>query len=333
MPRKLNTLSVPGKVKSKKTGKIGFKGGLKKLEEKRNDIAVSEKKGSMTRGISKIGRTKKSIPVAGVKQKRVILSDPVLTKDEEVSIIDEESSELATGDSENEDMTRFCKRMCKKSVESMNESNADEIIKQKEFKKFQKTRDKFVSFVLTDFRAKVKANVKVGKFILYQYDTTTLHDQYTVQDLLHKVDDPSISDTNNQTGLRMIADQISPFQVIHYTHRVEQKPAKEYRMIEVTWAAPSKKNTKLSPNKLPEKYNRRWKISPVVQPILQATTITPEPPISRHIQTISTSGTSKNKNNGIISTSNNSKSLESRENHRIITTDDDSQSLISEDSL
>ena len=315
MSRKLNTLSVS--VKSKKSGKIGFKGGLKKLDSRRNDIAVSEKK-STTRGISKIGRTKKSIPVAGVKQKHVILSDPVLTKEDDESIIDEESSELATGDSENEDMTRFCKRMCKKTVELMNETNSDEIIRAKELRKFQKTRDKFVSSVLTDFRAKVKANVKMGKFILYQYDTTLLFDQYMVQDLLHKLDDTSTpADGNNQTGLRMIADQISPFRMIHYTHRVEQKPAKEYRIIEVTWASPSKKNTKLSPNKLPEKYNRRWKIAPVLPPILQATTITPEPPISR---------------SSTISVRNATIKPKARTNPQVITTDDDSHSIKSDDS-
>lgn len=319
MPRKLNTLSVPDKTKSKKTGKIGFKGGLKKLESRRNDIAVSEKKKTLTRGISKIGRTKKSIPVAGIKQKHVILSDPVLTKNEEESVIDEESSELATGDSENEDMTRFCKRMCKKTIESMIESNSDEIIKNKELKKFQKTRDKFITFILTDFRAKVRANVKAGKFILYQYDTTSLYDQYNVQDLLHKLDDPSMPDSN-QTGLRLIADQISPFRLMHYTHRVEQKPAKEHKVIEVTWASPSKKNTKLAPNKLPEKYNRRWKISPVLPPILQATTITPEPPISRNISV---------QKNTMISSTDTSKS---RGNPRIITNDDDSQSIKSDDS-
>ena len=279
MPRKLTTLSAPKvgvKIKNKKI--VGFKGGLKKLQNIRNDIAVSEKKVTQSLGISKIGRTKKSIPIAGVKQKRVILSDPVLTKEEEESV-DEESSELITEDSENEDMTRFCKRMCKKTLESMeNAISTEEVNKIKELKKFQKIREKLVSTILSDFRAKVKANVNVGKFILYQYDNTALYEQYMIHDLLNKLDDTTApADANNQTGLRIMADQISPFRLIHYVHRAEQKPAKEHRVIEVTWATPSKKNTKLSPNKLPEKYNKRWKIGPHLPPILQATTIAPEP--------------------------------------------------------
>jgi hypothetical protein len=292
MPRKLHTLSAPKSASDKskpKSKKIGFKGGLKKLQNIRNDIAVSEKKGLLTKGVSKIGRTKKSIPVTGVRQKKVILHDPVLTKEEEQPE-EEDSSELVTEDSENEDMTRFCKRMCKKSIESMSESaNGEEIAKAKEMKKFQKIREKFISTILTDFRSKVKTNIKAGKFILYQYDTLALHEQYTISDLLNKLDDNTSTDDTNQTGLRIMADMISPFRLIHYVHRVEQKPAKELRVIEVTWASPSKKSTKLAPNKLPEKYNKRWNITAHLPPILQATTIAPEPKAPKQLRTLDTS--------------------------------------------
>jgi len=297
---KRNKSTHPAKSGKSKI-RIGFTGGLEKLQNIRNDIAVSEKPKTTTIGtskISKIGRSKKSVPtIGGTRQKEVILRDPVLTVDVP-SEIDEESSELVS-DSENEDMTRFCKRMCKKTIESISNSVlTDELQKQKELKKFQKIRDKFVEMVLTDFRSKVKANVGAGKFILYQYDNQALYESYLIHDLLHKLDDDSSpADPSNQTGLRIISEKINPFRVLHYVHRVDPKPSnKEHRILEVTWAIPSKKNTKLIPNRLPEKYNRRWKITPQIQPILQATTITPEPPARSRSDIMAKRPISKNKN-------------------------------------
>jgi hypothetical protein len=279
---RLTTLSKPSNKKQKKPG---FKGGLNKLEKTRNDIAVSEKHKTGDRKVSKIGRTKKSPPTVGIKQKNVILSDPVLTK--ELSDT-EESTELSESDNTRDvdDMVKFCKRMCKKTIELNTEKDvSEELIKKKELKRFLKVREMFVDNILKDFRDRVKANAKEGKFILYQYETNTLYNpipdsensdnSYLVSELLNKSD---TTDTYN-TGLKLIADKVSPFRIFHYN-----PTAKETRVIEVTWATPSKKNTKLMPNKLPDKYNRKLKIAPFSPPILQASTITPEPPLDKKLK-------------------------------------------------
>lgn len=254
--------SAPKAIKIKR---IGFKGGLEKLQTRRNDITVSDKTTiDNVRKVSKIGKINKKTPmVGGTRQKKVILQDPVLTvKTRDISE-EEESSELVS-DSENEDMERFCRRMCKKTIEAINDNlTSEELLKRKALKRFQKTREKFVDTITTDFRSKVKANIVAGKFILYQYVNDDLYESFTVQDLLLKPDDPSQPpSSSNRTGLRIISDKVDPFRVVHYTYRIDPKPnSKEHRIIEVTWAIVSKKQARLPPNKLPDKYNRKLKIS------------------------------------------------------------------------
>lgn len=271
MKRKgLITLSRPFSEKSesdvpkRKSKQIGFKGGLEKLQNRRNDIAVSEKGTEKVKKNSQIGTSKKKTPmVGGVKSKQVILRDPTPVEQVE-SVAEEESSELIS-DSENEDMVKFCKRMCKKTIDAINENlTVEEINKKKELRKFQKVRDKFIQTLTSNFKEKVKANIKAGKFILHQYDTKEIYENYSVQDLLLKQDDPANPlSPDNQSGLLLISKLIDPFRAVHYTYREDAAKTKEYRIIEVTWAVASKKNTKLPPNKLPEKYNKRWKIAPV----------------------------------------------------------------------
>lgn len=286
MPRKLITLSKPSKqIKPreskedatkilKKKKPVGFTGGINKLESRRNDIAVSDKSTiKQTRTISKISPNKKKNvqTVGGVRVKKSILQDTVLTPKEPKNkeCADEESSELETIDSEEEDMVRFCKRMCKKTMDTMkNDKINEEATRLKNLKKFQKVRDKFIESIMKNFRKNINDNISKGNAILYQYTNKDMYEDFLIDELLSKPDNP---ETDSLTGLRIISDRINPFRLLHYVYRKDTRPLpgvpresaelKEHRVLEVTWAIQSKKQLQITPNKLPEKYNKRWSIA------------------------------------------------------------------------
>lgn len=227
--------------------KVGFVGGLNKLREIQNNIPVSDGEKPQPK-IARGGRGK------DVFNK---IEQPVLTKEEmeESSyeeIDDEESSALETIDSENEDMARFCKRMCKKTDMALQENQQ----RQKDMEKinFRKARKRYVASKLENFRVLVKEHIQQGKMILFDYKKNDAFDGYLIKKLLTDA-------TDDTCGLKMLSDAVDPFRLFHYSEGDKWS-------VEITWAVPSLKNTKLKPNKLPEKIRRKIRKARPPQPVV-----------------------------------------------------------------
>lgn len=228
--------------------KVGFVGGLNKLREIQNNIPVSD------------GDKPQPKLVRSARDKNTFdkIEQPALTKEpsDEASydeIDDEESSALETIDSENEDMARFCKRMCKKTNAAMQETQQ----RQKDIEKinFRKARKRFVNSKLENFRVLVKEHIQQGKMILFEYKKNDAFDGFLVYKLL--------TDGTDESGLKILAETIDPFRMFHYREG-------DKWVVEITWAVPSLKNTTLKPNKLPEKVKRKVRKSapePVPEPV------------------------------------------------------------------
>jgi hypothetical protein len=226
--------------KNKKSGsapapRVGFVGGLNKLREIQNNIPVSDGEKPQP----------KIVRAARNKDTYNKIEQPVLVKDIDESsyeeIEDEDSSVLETIDSENEDMARFCKRMCKKTNLAMEENQQ----RQKDMEKinFRKARKRYVHSKMEHFRTLVKEHVQQGKMLLFEYKKNDAFDGYLIYKLLTEL-------TDDVSGLKMLSEMVDPFRMFHYSEGDKWS-------VEITWAVPSLKNVKMKPNKLPEKVKRR----------------------------------------------------------------------------
>jgi hypothetical protein len=269
---KKSAKSVPraGRLRAPKKGenkmpakrKVGFVGGLNKLRERKNKREVSDPNAKPQPKITKSVRMEYDAQRKMHIQRQVLrqqaaekrnpysiishssnTSNTSNTSNDmiyEVSEISEES-ELETMDSENEDMERFCRRMCKKTQEAKD----DEINRQKtaEEQNFRTARNNFMDDKLGDFRARVKSNVAAGKLVLMEYKTNDTFEGYTIKKILTELLD-------EKTGLKIMTDYVNPFRLFHYSHKKNQY------IIEITWATPSAKGAKIAPNKLPPRRRR-----------------------------------------------------------------------------
>jgi len=216
--------------------RVGFVGGLNKLREIQNNIPVSDGEKPQPK-IARAGRNKDVFNK--IEQPALIKEISDESSYEEIS--EEESSALETIDSENEDMTRFCKRMCKKTDLALQEDQQ----RQKDLEKinFRKARKRYVASKLEHFRTLVKENTKQGKMILFDYKKNDAYDGYLIYKLLTDTSD-------DKPGLKMLSDAVDPFRMFHYSEGDKWS-------VEITWAVPSLKNTRMKPNKLPEKIRRK----------------------------------------------------------------------------
>lgn len=225
---RVGALRKPNKTDKKKTKRVGFVGGVNALLNKRAEIPVTD--------------GPKPIPAILKTERRFtpVAKKPISPIVEEESETEDWSSDLETIDSENEDMERFCRRMCHKSYIAM----ADAEDQQKKIKleaAFKKAQKHFVEQHKSEFRSRVKDNIANGKMELLRYDEKTLFEKHSVKSILLEPSDNS--------GLKQLADTFNPFKLFHYSDPI--KPS-EF-IVEITWAAPSIKNLKDQPNKLPKK--------------------------------------------------------------------------------
>jgi len=272
---KKSTKTVPraGRLRAPKKGenkmpakrKVGFVGGLNKLRERQNKRAVSDPNAKPQPKITKTVRMEHDAQRKMHIQRQVLrqqaaekrnphslisyTSNDMIYEVNEVS----EESELETRDSENEDMERFCRRMCKKTQETKDE----ELNRQKtaEEQNFRTARNNFMDDKLGDFRARVKSNVAAGKLVLMEYKINDTFEGYTIKKILTE-------SLDEKTGLKIMTDHVDPFRLFHYSHKT--------------------KGTKIAPNKLPPRRRRvrsiqseelnklpNPDITPIVEPIVE----------------------------------------------------------------
>lgn len=224
-----------GATGGSQAGRVGFVGGISKLREKQNERPISDPKykpqPKITRAVLHHRRTTKM-------EQKVLFPEEL--PDESMS---EESSELETVDSEHEDMERFCKRMCQKSLKLI--ENEKELKQEELDKDFKKKQRKFLKSKLDNFRIRVKENMSKGKFDLFVYKKDDQFEGYTINRIL--------TYPPEESGLKKMTDYVHPFKLFHYASTVRD----DYFVVEITWAAPSIRNLKAKPNKLPDKTVRR----------------------------------------------------------------------------